>query len=152
ESKAKRIAAGNAYMFAGRLAAMTGDSQAARAAFQKTLDESDKNDLDAREQITLQYLETKELILASDHCGKLINLAKRLGEKIQLAQYYRLQAKIFLAQISARRAFSALKEAVRLDEEEECSAGLAKDYEGIGDVHISRRFRRAAKQSYARSI
>jgi hypothetical protein len=150
ESKAKKIAAGNAYIFSGRLSANTGDGQAARDAFQKTLDESDKNDLDAREQITMQYLETKDLILASDHCGRLINLAKRLGDK-RLPQYHRLQAKILLAQTSARRAFTAMREALRLDEEQENSAGLARDYEGLGDVQASRSYRKAAEQSYTKS-
>jgi len=150
ESKAKKIAAGNAYIYSGRLSAMVGDAQAARDAFQKTLDESDKNDLDAREQITMQYLETKELILASDHCGRLINLAKRLGDQ-RLAQYHRLQAKIFLAQASAQRAFTAMREALRLDEERENSAGLARDHEGLGDVQSSRSFRKAAEQSYTKA-
>lgn len=150
ESKAKKIAAGNAYMFSGRLAAIAGNGQAARDAFQKTLDESDKNDLDAREQITMQYLETQDLILASEHCGRLINLAKRLGDK-RLPQYHRLQAKIFLAQASARRAFTAMRDALRIDEEQENSAGLARDHEGLGDVQASRSYRKAAESSYKKS-
>jgi tetratricopeptide (TPR) repeat protein len=152
EARAKRIAAGNAYLFAGRLSAMVDDNEGARAAFKKMRDESDKNDLDAIEQITEQYLVMNSLIPAGEECSKLISLTKRLGVKRRLPAFYRLESRILMAQSSDVRARRSLDVAITIDKGAGNSLGVAESCAMLGDIHVSIGNRNAASRKLDAAI
>jgi hypothetical protein len=153
EAKAKRIAAGNAYIFAGRLSAMFQDNEGAREAFQNMLSETDRNDLDAREQIVEQYIHSNAVAAAFEACMALKRLAKKLGARNRLARAYRLEAKISVAQFFPGKARSALEESVRIEQADGNMLGLATTYEQIGDLHAHRPTpnRKAAQDNYKKA-
>lgn len=150
EAQAKRFEAGNAFIYAGKLATAVGDDEAAREALERVLKDIDPSDFDARELACENFRRLGHLEAAREEADKLYKVAKRHGNRKRMARACRLRAAIHLTGGSPVLARRALEEAIRIEKLDVNHLGLGETFERLGDLHADRQppAKKAARDNY----
>lgn len=154
QAQAKRLEAGNVYIFAGRLAAASDDGDAARRAIEQVLQDVDGSDMDARELATEIARRSGHLDTARDECDRLYRIAKRHGDRQRMARAFRLKAAIHRTGGSPVLARRALEEGIKIDKADLNHAGVAVCFEQLGDLYAQKQppAKKAARDNYLPAI
>lgn len=154
QAKAKRLEAGNAYIFAGRLAAAADDEDAARVAVEQVLQGIDASDMDARELASELARKAGHLDAARDECDRLYRIAKRRGDRQRMARAFRLKAKIHRTGGSPVLARRALEESIKIEKADFNHAGAGVCFEQLGDLYAEKQpaAKNAARDNYKPAI
>jgi tetratricopeptide (TPR) repeat protein len=147
----KREEAINAYIFAGRVAAIDGDSVATIDAFNEAIDIKD-GDYDARKFIGEQFREVGNLDDALREFKKLTGLAVTRRSKALTAEALRLQAGVLIAQKDVKTACEALEKSLGIATQQRDLAGLAATQDLLGDAHQRSGDIEASAQWYRLSV
>lgn len=131
--EAKRLEAGNAFLFAGRAAEVEADS---RRMFDRMLRLSKDRDPDAHKLIARQYLQARNTQEASAHIVKLTKIADESANDRLKAEALRLEAEVLGLQTRAAR--KKLLESLRMDQAQKNYKGLGEGQELLGDIYENR--------------
>ena len=154
QAEAKRFEAGNAYIYAGRLAAAAGDGEAARLAIDHVLQDVDGSDLDARELASEIARKSGHLETARDECDKLYRIARRHGDRKRMARALRLKAAIHRTGGSPVLARRALEDSIKIEKADLNHVGAAVCFEHLGDLFAEKQppAKKAARDNYLPAI
>ncbi len=134
QAQAKRLEAGNRYLYSGCAAASLGDQNGTIEAFKQALEVS-SDDADAHERIGCEYMKIGSLEFALKEFEELQKLAKNAEDRVREAKASRLKASVYKLLSRPVLAKRSLRRSLNIEAARNNQAKIGETLEMYGDLY-----------------